>query len=204
MSASGLVWEKPEADLVVNDPEQANAKADFAFRNASNRAVTVVKWTTSCGCTTADLDQKTYAPGEKGKLAVTVAIGGRTGTSEKYVYVATDEQPPDDLPAKLTVRLDIREYLSIEPRMVFWALGEAGTEKTITCTAGTPRAVIVTKLEGYRPNFAFRIETVEPGRKFLILLRPVTSEKAAFAVLGLVTDVNGAGQRVFKVAASVK
>ena len=202
--AGGLVWQNPEADVVVNDPEQANTKTDFAFRNASNRPVTVVKLTTSCGCTTADLGKKTYAPGESGKIAVTVATAGRTGTSERFVYVGTDERPPDDTPTKLTVRLDIREYLSIEPRMVFWSRGDAGTEKAITCTAGTTRSVTIAKLQADRPDFAFRIETVEAGRKYLILLKPVSSDKAAFAVLTLVADVSGVGPRVFKAAASVK
>ena len=202
--AGGLVWEKSDADLIVNDPEQASTSADFAFRNESNRSVTVVKVTTSCGCTTASLDKKTYAPGERGKIAVTVAIAGHTGMLQRFVYVATDDQPPNAIPAMLTVRLDIREYLYIEPRMVFWSRGDSGTEKTITCTAGTTRSVIIRKLEADHPDFTFRIETVEEGRKYLIFLKPVSIDKAAFDTLGLVTEVSGVGLRVFNAAASIK
>lgn len=202
--AGGLVWEKSDAQMVVDGPDQPSVRTDFAFRNAGNRPVTVVGWTTSCGCTTAELEKRTYAPGESGKVAVTVATGGHTGKQERFVTVATDEPPPDDIPAKLTIRLDIREYVSIEPRMVFWAPGDAGVEKTITCTAGTARSVAVKRLEAAHPDFAIRIEAVEPGREYLIHLKPVSDGKAAVAVLKLVTDVSGVGERVFSVFATVK
>lgn len=202
--AGALVWEKSDAQVVVDGPDQASVRTDFAFRNAGSRSVTVVKLTTSCGCTTADLEKKTYAPGESGKVAVTVATGGHTGKQERFVTVATDEPPPDDTLAKLTVRLDIREYVSIEPRMVFWAPGDAGVEKTITCRAGTTRSVAIERLEAPYPDFAIRIEAVVPGREYLIHLKPVSNGNAAVVVLKLVTDVSGVGEKTFSIFATVK
>ena len=202
--AGGLVWERSEAEIVVDGPDQASTRTDFAFRNAGSRPVTIVKMTTSCGCTTADLGKKTYAPGESGQVAVTVATGGHAGKQERFVTIATDEPPPDDSPARLSVRLDVREYVSIEPRMLVWSPGEAGDEKVIACTAGTARSLTIEKLEAVHSDFVTRIETVEPGRRYLIHLKPVSSGKETVAVLKLVTDVGGVGQRIFSVFATVK
>ena len=201
--AGALVWEKSDAQIVVDGPDQPSVRTDFAFRNAGNRPVTVVKLTTSCGCTTADLEKKTYAPGESGKVAVAVATGGHTGKQERFVTLSTDEPPPDDVPTRLTVRLNIREYVSIEPRMVFWAPGDAGVERTITCTAGTTRSVTIERLEAAHPDFAIRIEAVEPGREYRIHLKPVSGGRAAAVVLKLVTDVSGVGERIFSIFATV-
>ena len=64
--------------------------------------------------------------------------------------------------------------------------------------------MIIRKLEADHPDFTFRIETVEEGRKYLIFLKPVSIDKAAFDTLGLVTEVSGVGLRVFNAAASIK
>ena len=88
--------------------------------------------------------------------------------------------------------------------MLVWSPGEAGDEKVIACTAGTARSLTIEKLEAVHSDFVTRIETVEPGRRYLIHLKPVSSGKATVAVLKLVTDVGGVGQRIFSVFATVK
>jgi len=60
-------------------PSDAAVEAGFAFRNAGDAPVTITGVRTSCGCTAAALEQKTYAPGESGRIDVRFGFGARTG-----------------------------------------------------------------------------------------------------------------------------
>ena len=52
----------------------------FAFRNIGDDPVTIMRVTSSCGCTTPRLDKRTYAPSESGAITARFEIGQRSIT----------------------------------------------------------------------------------------------------------------------------
>jgi len=101
---AALAWDT-QLISVSAAPGQRVVHSSFGFRNASASPVAILSLETSCRCTSADSDKRTYAPGEKGKVEVTFAIGDQEGVQEKAVTVSTDE--PGARPSILVLRVAI-------------------------------------------------------------------------------------------------
>ncbi|HXA14924.1 MAG TPA: DUF1573 domain-containing protein [Opitutaceae bacterium] len=201
VGATGLAWEKNVIEVSAN-PDQQEVKAEFPFRNEGNRPITIQSITTSCGCTTAALDKKSYAPGEGGKIQVTFTVGERTGTQEKYITVQTDG-PGQPAAAELLLRINIHAYLAFEPHILFWKVEGEATEKTITCTALLPTPVVLTAASSDNPAIITRIETVEPGRKYYLHLKPTTTAEKLNATIQMNFAIAGSPSRTFSAYASI-
>lgn len=82
----------------------------FEVRNVGRGKLEIAGVSTSCGCTTAEVNKRQLAPGETAELQVTYdpqAHGGATGQFMRVVYVRTDD--PDVPEATLTIRVTVNE-----------------------------------------------------------------------------------------------
>jgi hypothetical protein len=103
-AGAGLQWER-EAVEVTARPGQKVVHAEFPFRNAGDRVVTITSVETSCRCTTADTAKKSYAPGERDAVLVDFTVGANEGVVDKTVTVTTDG--PETKPVVLAMRITI-------------------------------------------------------------------------------------------------
>jgi hypothetical protein len=199
--ARALTWQH-DTIATTAGPEQAEVITDFAFRNTSTQPVTVTKIETSCGCTTAFLAPRTYGPGEVGRVHVVFTVADRTGLQEKFITVTTNA-PGEDDPMELTLRVDIHAYLGFAPKAVFWKIGEAPVEKTITCTALMPAAIALASAVPTDPTIEARIEVIQTGRKVLLHLKPRSTAKPLETSIHLTFGVEHAPVRSFDAYAYV-
>jgi hypothetical protein len=193
--AAGLTWDN-DTLTVDADADQKEVRAEFPFHNEGDRPITIESVTTSCGCTTAALDKKNYAVGESGKIQVVFTIGERTGKQEKLITVQTDD--PRKTEPELLLRIYVHAYLDFEPHALVWKVGGETTEKTIVCTALLPAAVVLTAAHSCDPVFTTRIETVEPGRKYLLHLKPASTAaelNAPILMSFIITGAHGTQSR---------
>jgi hypothetical protein len=102
--AAGLKWERESVDVAAL-PGQKVVHAEFPFRNAGDRTVTILSVETSCRCTTADTAKKSYAPGEGDAVSVDFTVGANEGVVDKTVTVTTDG--PEARPFVLSLRIRI-------------------------------------------------------------------------------------------------
>lgn len=77
----------------------------FTFANDGDEPLTIEKVKTSCGCTVAKLEKRTYQPGEKGTLEVTLNAKRLLGHIQKRVHVISND--PDRPDVRLTVRAQV-------------------------------------------------------------------------------------------------
>ncbi|MDX9982247.1 MAG: DUF1573 domain-containing protein, partial [Lentisphaeria bacterium] len=69
-AAQDIVWEQTEIEFKPK-PGDTEARAEYHFVNQGKKPVTVRRVRSTCGCTTARLqDGDTYQPGEKGTIEV--------------------------------------------------------------------------------------------------------------------------------------
>jgi Protein of unknown function (DUF1573) len=195
LGALGLDWEKDVIE-VSTSPEQTELRAEFPFRNRTGRTVTITAVATSCGCTTAALEKKTYRTGENGRVAAIFSVGDRTGLQEKTITVKTDV-PGEDEPKELLLRINVVAYLAFAPHALFWKTAEPAVEKTITCTALLSSDITLADALSNNPAMIARIEVVEPGRKYLLHLRPQTTDRPLAATVRMTFKVAGAPPRSF-------
>src|SRR5580698_7433373 len=103
--AAGLLqWDREQIEVAAKEGQKL-VQVAFPFRNAGDKPVTIVSVDTSCRCTSAETAKDTYAPGEKGTLAVEMKVGGQEGMVEKSVTVTTDGAEPK--PFVLSLRVTI-------------------------------------------------------------------------------------------------
>jgi hypothetical protein len=82
----------------------------FQVRNVGQGELEITGVSTSCGCTTAEINKRSLPPGEAADLKVTYdpqAHDGATGEFMRLVYVRSND--PDIPEARLTIRVKVVE-----------------------------------------------------------------------------------------------
>lgn len=144
----------------------------FPFRNAGEAPVTITSIKSSCGCTTARLEKRTYEPGESGEITGEFRIGSRQGAQRKTVRLATDSVAQPQV--LLAIEVDIPRLLAVEPGMLLWRKGEEPGVKAIRLLPNEELGVAVKTVELESEDFSLaRVEAepeaeAGPGEEFLV------------------------------------
>jgi len=176
---SALVWEHKQLEVrpALGDKQ---AKAEFDFTNASPHPVSIDSVRSSCGCTTATLDKKSYAPGEKGRVTAVFSVGRNRGTLTKGIQVNVHGEAN---PTVLFLIARIPELVKIDPQLLVWNTGEAPQPKTIALSVSPEKSMRLLKATSSNPAIAAALETVKEGREYALVVHPKTTDKPMFAVL---------------------
>lgn len=88
----------------------SKVETSFEFKNNGDAPLQILEVTTSCGCTSADLKQKTYRPGESGKIPVTFNSQTFEGKITKRITVSTNDKaaPKTVLTIQGTILTDVQ------------------------------------------------------------------------------------------------
>lgn len=180
-----LQWEKQT--LKFNPaPSETEVAAHFKFKNAGNYSVSIVNLKSSCGCTRASSNKRTYAPGETGEITTVFNAKSRYGLQEKTITVTTDD--PGNPETVLTMQVAILEILQIKPSFLFWKIGETPSAKTIGLKVQNNLPVRTVTVVSDNPAVAARVETVAPEKEFRVVVTPKQTQEPAGATLTIQTD----------------
>ena len=195
-----LQFLKPVQDFQTT-PDISHVEAHFAFKNTGTSTVTVKSITTTCGCTTATLDKKTYAPGEQGEILATYKFPFHTGALRKLVTVVTDDHPKE--PAILDIRVFVHEPFQVKPALVYWRTGGAPEVKTVQLLAdGYP--VHIKSVTSSNPRIAATLQTVKAGEEYNIAITPTDTAQKDAAEISVLTDFPTAAPHTYTIHARIK
>jgi hypothetical protein len=91
-------------------PNNKPVSQAFQVRNVGRGELEITGVSTSCGCTTAEIDDHELAPGQAANLKISYdpqAHGGATGEFMRMVYVRSND--PDTPETALTIRVTVVE-----------------------------------------------------------------------------------------------
>ncbi len=165
----GLTWLctettiRPQADGTL-------PAASFEFRNDAARAVTISQVQVGCDCTTVELGQKIYAPGEKGVIVARLDKKGMIGLVRRTITVSTDE--PGTQSQVLTLMADLPEALLFAPHDLRWAAGENRLAKTVDVLVNVPEGVALQSAWANNPEFKVELVTVVARSRYRIAVTP--------------------------------
>ena len=196
-----LQWEKTLRDF-ERAPDAGEVEARYAFRNAGAVPVTIKSLRSSCGCTTAHLEKKTYAPGESGEVALKFIIGDRRGVQVKGVTVTTDD--PAQPPKVLVLRVNIFDPVRLAPELVWWRVGEAAAAKTVEVSVDPARPVRVKSVASSNPRIAAKLETRKAGEEFAVSIKPADTAAKETAEIRVLTDFPADAPRSYVIHARIK
>ena len=196
-----LRWDAPIQHF-QRAPEDRAVEAHFTFQNTGSAPVTIRSLRSSCGCTTARLEKKTYAPGERGEVVARFAFGDRKGLQRKTIAVAAGDKSEEATILELSVL--IAEPLRISPALVFWRTGQPGETQTVQLTAEPSQPVRVKSVTSSNPRLGATLQTVQPGAQYLVAVRPVDTAQKESAEISVLTDFPPDAPRTYVIHARVK
>jgi hypothetical protein len=197
-----LVWSQRQLDF-TSKQEDAKIVADFSFKNTGKQPVAILSVKSDCSsCTTAELDKKTYLPGETGVLKATFIFGDRVGPQKKHITVETDD--PKNPVTVLTLNVLIPEVLKITPTGLFWQTGKDRTAKTIQLKVAQDLPVKVLRVDSSHEAISAELKTIKEGREYQIAVQPANVSEPAKATLTIRTDFPKENPKVFKAYAYIK
>ena len=112
-----LVWEKTEFRIPVS-LGQERLVVEFPFRNTGDEAVVILDIKHSCGCTTGELEQAIYEPGETGSLSVTVDLRNMSGELVKRITVTSSGK--EEAADVLWLYTDVPVPFKLTPAILSW------------------------------------------------------------------------------------
>lgn len=161
-------------------PLQRTLQVAFSFRNAGDAPVNIRRIQTNCDCLEARTDKTIYLPGEAGLVAARFVVGERTGPHERTITVVTDDSPT---PKKLTVRVEVPAPVLPAPRSLEWRIGEEPREQAAILEVAAGLTVRFTETHASNDHVAARLETIEEGRRYRLLVTPLSTAAAANAAV---------------------
>lgn len=170
---------------------EARKSGVFAFVNEGDEPVTITRIKSSCGCTTTALDKMTYAPGESGQIEATLDIGSRKGEQNKYVTIwskPVGNPDAEESPQRIMLTVNIPETLKLSNSMLVWRNTEPLAEKAITVQNLYPDPIHIKKIEIENEFFETRVETIEEGRQYRIMAKPLTRDFNQTVPIRVVSD----------------
>lgn len=167
----------------------------FLIQNHGNADLIVKGIVPNCGCEAVSTD-KVISPGKSGKARIEINTSVMFGSIYKtaILYTNDPERPsvmlsltanvlanPDGTPLSNAV---VRQGKHIGPiflapddrgALIAYQGGKAATEFTITVEQGSLK---ILRVEGGEDVLNSRVESVEEGKKFKLILEPISTEKA--------------------------
>lgn len=195
-----LTWKETTISLKAI-PGQDTVEAHYHFTNAGKVPVEIQQVESSCGCTTAELEKRNYAPGESGEILAKFTVGARLGVQTKTVAVKTRGV---EEPMTLTLVVDIPELLRIRPTFVYWVQGEAQKPKTMTIDVQSDAPVEKMTVVCSNAVMTPALKEVTKGLRYELTVIPARTDKVLFSVLTLNCDYGKGVTKSFRAYATVK
>jgi hypothetical protein len=161
---------------------------EFPFKNVGDYPITIKKIETSCSCTTAKIDGKTFKPGESGEVVATFTIGKHDGqVVEKYIYVTTDDAKH---PApKLTLQTNVPKLFEISRIFTYWSPGEATTPKTVDIKVVAKDPIKLTSVKPESDKLSAELKEITPGREYQVTITPADTSHALTQRIDVITNL---------------
>ncbi|MBA3698375.1 MAG: DUF1573 domain-containing protein [Planctomycetes bacterium] len=181
-----------ERETISLTPKAGSAReiVSFPFRNAGTQPLTIERVEVSCGCTTADLEKRTYDPGEKGDLAIIFDLNGLAGRQDKTIQVYHDRGPM----VMLTISALLAEAPTVAPSFLTWKVGAAADEQVAVVTMPEGVQEFITEVTTSSKDVT---ATLYPrDNDYAIGVKPVSTATATNVMITVRTDL-GRTVRIF-------
>jgi hypothetical protein len=196
-----IKWDHPVQEF-HRVPEDKEIYAHYTFQNAGTAPVTIKSLRSSCGCTTAHLDKKTYAPGESGEVVVHFVFGDRKGLLRKTVTATTDDKTAE--PVVLNLLLNIHDPVTIAPALVYWKTGEPAAAKSVQFSVEPSQHVHIKSVTSSNPRLPAKLETTKAGEQYAISVLPADTTQKESAEISVQTDFPADAPRAYTIHARIK
>ena len=196
-----LKWDQPKQTLTPSPGEKV-VTAQFGFTNVGSSPITIIDVRPSCGCTTATLAKKEYAPGESGEIEAKLNFAGHVGHQEKWIYVTTNVAGSE--PALLSLAVEIPPEVTIQPEFVMWRVGDPLEPKTmrVVIPEGIPTNLVAAQADN--PTMQVQLREVQAGKEWEVKVTPTSTREPVKAVVTIRSDYPAGNPATYSAYARVQ
>lgn len=165
----GIEWQATSKSIKIH-PLQSSVIIDFPFTNTGPEFVTILELKPGCGCTSASVDKKEYAPGESGIIHFTFNLKDRFGAQRKSISVKTS----DDLkkPTRLYVSTSIPKTYTPSVKRLIWLAGEERKPKSCRITNAHQDPFRLLKAVPARDGMEVELKSIREGYEYELIVKP--------------------------------
>ena len=201
-----LTFESTKKQIKASASDE-RVEVTFKFKNTGKTPVTITEVDGNCGCLSAKADQEVYAKGEAGTVDAVFTIGSKEGLVNNKLWVNYQVAPAKDgkktergpggeiigaaavdKTAFLAIEMDIPSVISIEPKNTTWTLGEKPEPREVKLVVNHEDPIKILAVKSSRDNVTVTTKEVKPGREYILILTPKTTEKVQLGMLTIETD----------------
>lgn len=144
---------------------------DFVIVNKGTAPLEISQARPSCGCTVANISEKTVPPGGESRITAQLNLAGRVGQQHKTITVESNDPKQPQL--TLTLTGNIGDAVSVQPAQVTFGQIPADGEHTreIIIGAGANQNLHVLTADSASPYLTAEILPREEGRIYSVLVR---------------------------------
>jgi len=184
----GLEWASRRITIAA-EPGQPTDVGRFNLKNTGKGPVSIVGIKKSCRCLNVRTDKNRYEGGEHGTLALTVNLGRRMGRLEESISVKTDGINLKE--TVLTVCIDVREEIEIEPKYVLWRRGVKADKERIEIVKKGSGGFLIEEVVASEDNLLIDLITVVAGEKYVLEVRPKDTNEVLEGVISFEARATG-------------
>lgn len=167
-----IVCDEPSFNFGERDAD-TDVEHTFVLRNAGDANLEITDVKPGCGCTTAQLETRTLAPGQEVKLAAKLSLKGRQGLQTKPIMIMSND--PETPTLQLTLTGTAIPAIEVEPAMVNFmnVMDDNPREQTIRLTAkkqGLTFKVLEVNAQDL-DNYTYDLKEATPGKEYAIELK---------------------------------
>jgi len=150
-----------------------NVEHTFEIRNDGDLTLEISNVKPTCGCTVANISQRSIPPGETAKITARLSLRGRQGRQRKAINVRSND--PQTPTLMLYLEGNAVTEVNVNPRNIFF--GRIGSRSVVTgaveLTIRSTNRVTITKLESHSEQLAVKNQIADEGRLYRVLINTV-------------------------------
>jgi hypothetical protein len=181
-----LTFDKAEMEITAK-PDEDSLVVEFPFVNNTANEQTISSIQSYCSCMEVKATSQKIAAGGKGVLRATLDIKNLHSIVSKTaeVHLAGSSKPQ-----YITVKANIPELVTIEPRSLQWSFTEPRAAKTVRVTMKHDTPIQLLSVKSLNNAFTCEKRTVEEGKIYEITVTPPLEQitAAVFGRLQIETD----------------
>lgn len=172
-------------DFGTVDPSQT-VEHTFVIRNTGTLTLEITRVQPSCGCTVANISEKSVPPGGESHITSRLSLQGRSGPQHKTIVV--DSNDPLQPQTILTIKGEVGAAVSVQPAQITMPRVPTGSQPStdVLVTGGDGTPFKVTAVESTSDDLAAVVESLEEGKSYRVniaLKKPLTGAFNATVVV---------------------
>jgi hypothetical protein len=166
--APHIACDAPNFNFGSADASQS-VEHEYVLRNTGNLTLEISQVRPSCGCTVANISEKSVPPGAESRVTARLSLQGRTGHQHKTIVVESND--PQQPQLMLTMEGDVATPVAVQPeRVIFGQIGPDANTTSVVMVTSSADAFHINSVESGSTTFKATSETVEEGKQYRILV----------------------------------